>query len=507
VFARGKNPQGGDTHYALFSVPVFGGDPVFVMPLDKPFVPTPTVSADGKSLAGVGYPSTSGGALGVYVSSPVGASFEKYSPAPFETSESFNSPLAVFAPGGQWITLIVDIVGKGEQAWKLPYPPGKAAPTRILQSLKTGAGTSDWSWFPNGRNGLVSTTDNEGVHLWLTDVNAGPTRKFTNTAPSQSEEEPAISPDGKSVLFLQESVDSMIVSASLSDATAKRVISSDMRTDMPSWALHQQAFVYESLRNGSPAIWMRSEGTDRVLVAPQAFPGGTTKLFVTPALSPAADRLVYSRSDNNEHFQNWISSLSGGPPIRLTNVNDALELGGVWSPDGASVAYLEYRTGHPSLNLVKTTGEATPVTLHQHLASVPDWSPDGQWISFRDNSGAAGNWTIISPDGKTIRSFGEPKTIQVTFSPDSKRLYGIRAEDDRCVLYSLDIATKDVKTIGEISKDFMPASFTNPSIRLSVSPDGKSILYPALRRSSGLWMLQGFDQPGWVDTLRARMPW
>jgi hypothetical protein len=73
-------------------------------------------------------------------------------------------------------------------------------------------------------------------------------------------------------------------------------------------------------------------------------------------------------------------------------------------------------------------------------------------------------------------------------------------------LYSLDIASKEVKTIGETGRDFMPASYSNPGIRLSVSPDGKSILYPAIRRSSSLWMLEGFDHPGWIEELRERIP-
>jgi hypothetical protein len=95
----------------------------------------------------------------------------------------------------------------------------------------------------------------------------------------------------------------------------------------------------------------------------------------------------------------------------------------------------------------------------------------------------------------------------MTFSADSKRLYGIRVDQDRRTLYSLDIATKEEKTIGEIGKDFTPSSYNNPGVRLSLSPDGKSILYPALRVSSSLWMLEGFDQPGWLDQLREMMPW
>jgi hypothetical protein len=56
---------------------------------------------------------------------------------------------------------------------------------------------------------------------------------------------------------------------------------------------------------------------------------------------------------------------------------------------------------------------------------------------------------VISPDGKTVRNLGEPKAIEVTFSADSKHLYGIRPDGDRRLLFSIDIATKEEKTIGD----------------------------------------------------------
>jgi TolB protein len=251
---------------------------------------------------------------------------------------------------------------------------------------------------------------------------------------------------------------------------------------------------------------MRGEGGDRPVVTEEAFPPGSTNKFATPALSPGADRLVYTRMDKDQQTQNWISSVSGGPAVRLTNSKDVVERGGSWSPDGGNIVYWDVRDGVASLMVVPTTGEATPRLLRPRVGNpVPEWSPDGQWITFLDVTDAG--WSIVSPDGKTVRSYGEPDTVQMTFSSDSKRLYGIRVEADRCILYSLDIATKEMKTIGEISKDFTPVSYSNPGIRLSLSPDGKSILFPAMRRSSGLWMLEGFDRPGWVDDLREIMPW
>jgi eukaryotic-like serine/threonine-protein kinase len=501
VYARGINPQGGKMRYALFSVPVFGGDPLLLMPLDA-YKSYPRVSLDGKALVVLGYEQ---GKLTVYTASPVGAPLEPYTPAPFETNSAFNGPLAQFDPEGRSITLVIDELG-GRQAWKLPYPPGKAAPERIMKGLNSFGSTPGWSWFPSGRNGFVSSIDEQGGHIRYAGIRSGPARKLTAGTPAQSESDPALSPDGNRMLFLQAKSDYMIVSASLADAAVKRVISSEMSTGMPAWALHQDAFVYDSVRSGSPAIWMRGEGWDRPIVTGEAFPPGTTNGFRTPALSPGADRVAYTRDDKDRQFQAWISSVSGGPPVRLTNDKDAVERGGSWSPDGARIVYWHVRSNRASLMVVNTTGEATPVLLREQIGNpLPEWSPDGLWIKFFDPAEGAG-WSLISPDGKTVRGYGESETIQLTFSADSKKLYGIRVTSDRCILYSLDIGTKEEKIIGDIAKDFTPASYSNPGIRLSLSPDGKSILYPAIRRSSSLWMVEGFDQPGWLDRFREMIP-
>jgi hypothetical protein len=100
---------------------------------------------------------------------------------------------------------------------------------------------------------------------------------------------------------------------------------------------------------------------------------------------------------------------------------------------------------------------------------------------------------LISPDGKTVRALGVADAIEMTFSKDSRLLYGIRRDQKRVRLFSLDIETRAVKNIGDLAKDFVPYSYLGPGIRLSLSPDGKSILYPALRNSASLWMLEGFE--------------
>ena len=119
----------------------------------------------------------------------------------------------------------------------------------------------------------------------------------------------------------------------------------------------------------------------------------------------------------------------------------------------------------------------------------------------------------MSADGKTVQSYGEAAVPAMTFSADSKLLYGIRAGKEGSnpyfhqVLFSMDIATKAEKTIGDLGPEFGPQSYLNPGTRLSLSPDGKHILFPVLRGSSSLWMLEGFEGPTWTERLREMLPW
>jgi Tol biopolymer transport system component len=239
------------------------------------------------------------------------------------------------------------------------------------------------------------------------------------------------------------------------------------------------------------------------------FPPGATNELMTPALSPGADRLIFTRIDRNQRVSNWICSLAGGSPVRLTN-SDGIEVAGAWAPNGSAVAYIRYEVSKVALMTVKASGEATPVLLRDNLRDhaggfVPAWSPDGKWILYRGDPG--GGWGLISPDGKSQRPIGEPKAVATAFSADSKKVYGIRVDGGKNTLFSLDLATNASKAIGEIAQDFTPLSFDNPGLRLTLSPDGKTVLYPAFRRSRSLWMMEGFEGLNGRERLREMLPW
>ena len=137
-----------------------------------------------------------------------------------------------------------------------------------------------------------------------------------------------------------------------------------------------------------------------------------------------------------------------------------VERGGSWSPDGGRIVYWQYHDGRPSLMIARTTGEAAPTLLREISGNtLPEWSPDGQWIAFVEQE----RLNVISPDGQTIRRFEAPDTAQVTFSRDSKLLYGIRVGTTRCILFSIDIASEQTKSIGEFARDFARPATATPA--------------------------------------------
>lgn len=485
IFVAAVSPAGGQPTVALFSVSIAGGEPELLMP--SPLVLLSRVSPDGKVLLGLGRESD--GTFSLNTSSPVGSPWKRYAPAPFESKQFSNTPSFNLSPDGKKILYCWTNNGEN-QAWLLPFPPGSGTPKRILDG-DVGASMS-FSWFPDSRHIAANTALRHQRFLRLLDTEGAEAKPITGGMVSQSS--PAVSPDGRRMLFLESTSDYRIVAASLKDASLRTRVRSQLRTGMPLWAAKGERFVYETSSHGAPEIWLReSDGAERPVLTQSAFPPGTGSRIANPALSPDGGRLAVMRG-SPKGLRIWITSVAGGTPVRLTNDESSYENGGAWSPDGARFVYGRYKEGVVSVMIAKTNGQATPVELvRPPLANpLPDWSPTGAWIVY---SSAPGTWALMSPDGKAKRDLGKIATQHLTFSKDGETLYGIRAEGDHQYLFSLTIATGQMKTIGDVGSEFAPRSYVGPGVRFSVSPDGQSILYPTYSTKTGLWMLEGFAQP------------
>ena len=340
---------------------------------------------------------------------------------------------------------------------------------------------------PDNRHLVMSLNDSpqSSAQLWLGDVVSGSYHALTSGTTSR--DYPAASPDGSKIVFVESMSNFDVVSVDLATAAGHRLIATSRNEAMPAWAARQPLLVYITDRNGQDEIWLHGPGNaERPLVTARNFPAGLTHWFMGPTLSPEGDRAIYTLVGRDGNTRLWISAVAGGAPVRLTDTSSAVaEFPGSWSPDGNWFAYFSYGNGKDSLMKVKTAGQSTPELLKKDPdGGVPVWSPSGEWI--------ADGKDLISADGKTSRSVGEHHAETWAFSADGRLLYIMRADHDRELLFSVDVATGTEKVIGDAGKDFRPGSYLNPAIRFSLTPDGKSITYGSGTSQSNLWLLEGF---------------
>jgi Tol biopolymer transport system component/tRNA A-37 threonylcarbamoyl transferase component Bud32 len=485
--------------YRLYSVATVGGEPEFIMDVDCSVC---DLSLDGKAFATFPWRKNPGDMFNLGISDPPGSPLRAYAPAPFASSGISNQPQLYFSPDGKNILLFRAGEEIKEEAWLLPYPPGSKPPKRVLEKLPTLEGTPSFSWFPDNRHVVVSLAAdlNSPSHLWIADTESDDLSPLTTG--NASEDMPVVAPDGKSLLYDQVTASLDVVSVSIGDGSAKTLVSTGREEGMAAWSAKSDKLAWVTDRSGPYEIWVRgADRSERPRVTSAEFPDGKNKWFLNPAVSPDGERLIFTRISSDGTDRLWMISLAGGMPVRLTNAEPNAEDGSTWSPDGSRFVYRQWVAGKGSLMLVRTSGNATPIELRKDVRNnLPDWSPAGDWITFRDEKG----WNLISPDGKTTKFLGKIETSYLAFSKDGKLLYGIQtgtteADQDRATLFSLDPATLKQKVIKELGKDLRPNSSFEPGIRFSLAPDGKSIVYSTAKSRSDLWMLQGFRQPGWLS--------
>jgi eukaryotic-like serine/threonine-protein kinase len=483
----------------LYSIPLVGGDLDFIMDADCLVC---SLSPDGRAFATMPQRVNSGGMVNLAISDPLGSPLRPYTPSPFATKEVHNQPELLFSPDGKMILLFRAGENLKQEAWLLPYPAGNKPPRLTFQGLSRVPGKPSFSWMPDNRHVVIGLSKELDLtpHLWMADIESDQLEPITTS--NAAEDFPAVAPDGKSLLYEQRDISFDLVSVSIADGASETLLSTGRKEQMAAWSANAGKFAWVTNRSGAYDVWVRASGeAERPAVTAADFSDGPTSWLADPALSADGERLVFERISSNGISRLWMISLSGGSPVRLTNAESSSESSGSWSPDGSRFVYFQMVGGTISLMLVRTSGNVAPVELRKDLAdALSDWSPAGDWITYRDKKG----WNLVSPDGKTTKFLGDIATDFLAFSKDGKLLYGIQTGEgerdrERATLFSLDPNTLKQRVIKELGKDLRPQSNYDPGIRFSLSPDGKSIAYSTLKSRTDLWMLQGYRQPGWFD--------
>ena len=478
----------------LLSVASVGGEPdlLWTIPTGPGFGSSslPTVSRDGKAAVLI-YQEKDSNFSDVYISEPIGSRLRRYPDSRVSSHKVFNTPQLNFSPDGKQLLLIRAGDSDVEEYWLLPWPAGSGAPRQIMDNFPRSTGTPGISWMPDNRHIVLAATIASGsAHLVLADTQTDRWQQITQGI--GSEEAPAVSPDGSSILFAESNVDFDIESISIADGTTHGLIVTPRSETMPAWAARADSLVYGSDRLGSQDIWIHTkDGQDRPVVTRASFAADLPTFMYAPVLSPDGSRVIYCVISKSGEARLWESSVAGGAPVRVVDPADTTsQFTGDWSPDGNQFAFRSLEAdGTASMKIVRTSGGATAQKLLDVAGGVFSWSPDGKWIAYTD---ASRHWRLVSPDGKQHRDIGIIQTENLGFSKDSKTAYGIRSDDNKWFLFSIDIETTKLRDIKQLDSSLRPQLDVGPAMRYTLAPDGKSFAYTIAKSSNSVWMMQGF---------------
>jgi len=213
--------------------------------------------------------------------------------------------------------------------------------------------------------------------------------------------------------------------------------------DGPCWLPGGRGLLYTSWKNGGEEILEHnlSSGERRVFAG---YPGAN----LSPEVSPDGQKvaMILSRSGSPNL---WVCNLDGSGLQQLTRTREE-DSGPSWSPDSREICFV-CRSGRAELQKVSASGgpaRAVRVAgIYGNLTS-PDWSPDGKWLAFTSGSGS---FTIcVAPaeggDAQKLVAGEDP-----CWAPNSRTIVFCRRVSNKRILCLLDVPTKRVKDVRQIS--------------------------------------------------------
>jgi Tol biopolymer transport system component len=255
---------------------------------------------------------------------------------------------------------------------------------------------------------------------------------------------------------------------------------------------------------------------------------------VTPSWSPDAARIAF-KSNRSGFEELWICDADGANPIKLTSFTGPEVTNPRWSPDGKRLVFSAYTSPNgnfESYTIPATGGTPQPIKRAGGLSMAqPIFSHDGQWIYFVPGPGEGSVevwrisslggeaqkltsnhalWPEESLDGKFVY-YGKANTDGVWTSAISggpERRLPISVKEANWTVtgkgiyyFDFDVAPQAPKPVkfysfetGKVNQiGTVPASVSGDYSGISVSPDGRWLLYSYIANAgSDLMLLDQF---------------
>ena len=358
-----------------------------------------------------------------------------------------------FSPDGRSVAFVRDATG-GQSIYVIPASGGVERLVKSDPSPKVGL-----TWMDDGRNLVYG-----GGWLWKLPLIGGPAEQLPF---GQNGYQPSIR--GNRIVYTQASQEISIWRRNLepqsSSKLAQKLISSTRMDAGPQVSPDGNRIVYQSNRSGVFQIWVcSSDGTG----ARQLTHFDNTFWTGTPRWSPDGRFVVFDSRPNGD-ADIFVMDTEGGPPQRLTS-ESSNEVTPSWSRDGRWIYFASDQSGSWQVwRMPSTGGKALQVTRRGGFSALE--SLDGKVLYYAKGLGVPGVWRVAPEGGE------ESEVLQM---PEAG-FWGYWAPV-RDGIYFLDTSTNPRISFANLltHKTYRIFDLENPAREtpgLSVSPDGKSLLY------------------------------
>jgi DNA-binding winged helix-turn-helix (wHTH) protein len=461
---------------ALYRVPASGGKPTLVRERTVAAAGSP----DGRALASLSY--SADGAWRIWTASPPDSEWEPYSPAPLAATAILQWPNLSFSPDGAKILVVVNLPAAGPSYFLLPWPRGQ-----VRSVFRAGLGTGRIpriSWLPDSRHvaflrgGELFVGDTETDRFWPAGIVDG------------HAEHPVLSPDGARLAYQRSLSHTDVVAVPLDGGPPRTLLGSLRSEEQAACSPAAEQLVYLTDRRDRWEIWLAGlDGKwERPLLTDNAGSGFRSPTAAVPVFSRDGHMIAY-RVALSAALSGILVTPTGGGKTRIV-VRAPVALAPSWSPDSQWLVYLELVGSTFRLMKVRSLEEQTPVELAVSFQSLvpaqpflPEWSPAGDWVAYADENGLL---ALISPDGRRRKALGG--SGPVAWSADGRSLYQVRYRER--AVFKVDAASGSARIVRDLGP-LLPHAAHEPGRRVSLTPDGKSLVYSVLRSREEIWLREG----------------